>query len=95
MKIKPSQLTPRRKEENIITPKVRALILKGIHLDLDVIHVMKKDILLKIVLRERTTLIRRRETKEDIMLMLQRMMNHPERDPDTKVNILQARNDMF
>ena len=25
------------------------------------------------------------EAKEDIMLMLQRMMNHPERDPDMKV----------
>ena len=82
MKIKLSQLTPRRKEENIITPKVRALILKGIHIDLDVIHVMKKDILIKIVLRERTTLTRRRETKEDIMLMLQRMMNLHQREPE-------------
>ena len=33
--------------------------------------------------------------KEDIMLMLQRMMNHPERDPDMKVKILQARMNMF
>ena len=95
MKIKPSQFTPRRKEENFITPKVRALTIKGIYLDLDVIHVMKRDTLLKIVLRERTTLIRRRATKEDIMLMLQRMMNHPERDPDMKVKILQARMKMF
>ena len=29
------------------------------------------------------------EAKEDIMLMLQRMMNHPKRDPDMKVKILQ------
>ena len=35
------------------------------------------------------------EAKEDIMLMLQRMMNHPERDTDMKVNILQARMNMF
>ena len=27
------------------------------------------------------------EAKEDIMLMLQRMMNHPERDPDMKVKM--------
>ena len=35
------------------------------------------------------------EAKEDIMLMLQRMMNHPERDPDMKVKILQARMNML
>ena len=35
------------------------------------------------------------EAKEDIMLMLQRMMNHPERDPDMKVKILQAKTNMF
>ena len=35
------------------------------------------------------------EAKEDIMLILQRMMNHPERDPDMKVRILQARMNMF
>ena len=35
------------------------------------------------------------EAKEDIMLMLQRMMNHPERDPDIKVKILQVRMNMF
>ena len=35
------------------------------------------------------------EAKEDIMLMLQRMMNHPERDPDMKVKILQVRMNMF
>jgi len=35
------------------------------------------------------------EAKEDIMLMLQRMMNHPERDPDMKEKILQARMNMF
>ena len=35
------------------------------------------------------------KAKEDIMLMLQRIMNHSERDPDMKVNILQARMNMF
>ena len=35
------------------------------------------------------------EAKEDIMLMLQRMMNHPKRDPDMKVKNLQARMNMF
>ena len=35
------------------------------------------------------------KAKEDIMLMLQRMMNHPERDPDMKEKILQARMNMF
>ena len=35
------------------------------------------------------------EAKEDIMLMLQRMMNHPERDLDMKVKILQVKMNMF
>ena len=35
------------------------------------------------------------EAKEDIMLMLQRMMNHLERDLDMKVKIIQARMNMF
>ena len=35
------------------------------------------------------------EAKEDIMLMLQRMMNHPERDPYMKVNIIQVKMNMF
>ena len=55
---------------------------------------MRKDTMLGNVL-ETKSLTRRRETREDIMLMLQRMMNHPERDPDMKVKILQARMNMF
>ena len=35
------------------------------------------------------------EAKEGIMLMLQRMLNHPERDPDMKEKILQAWMNMF
>ena len=35
------------------------------------------------------------EAKEDLMLMLQRMMNHPERDLDMKVKILLVNMNMF
>ena len=35
------------------------------------------------------------EAKEDILLMLQRMMNHSRKEPDMKVKILQARMNMF
>ena len=35
------------------------------------------------------------EAIEDIMLMLQRMMNHSERDPDMKVKIIQVKMNMF
>ena len=56
---------------------------------------MKKDTLLEIVLRTKVALTIIRETKEDIMLMLQRMMNLHQREPDMKVKILQARMNMF
>ena len=56
---------------------------------------MKKDTLLEIVLRTKVSLTRRREARKDIMIMLQRMMNHPRRDPDMKVKILQLRMNMF
>ena len=95
MKVKLSQYTPSQPKEDLITPEVSALTkitLENICLELYVIHVMKKDTLQEIVLRNR---IRKRETKEDIILMLQRMMNHPRKEPDKKVNILQARVNMF
>ena len=57
-----------------------------------VIHMTKQDTMQEIVLRNK---IRKRATKEDIMLMLQRMMNHPRKELDMKVNILQARMNMF
>ena len=38
--------------------------------------------------------IRKRETKEDIMLMLQKMMNLPQRESDKKVVILQVMKNM-
>ena len=56
---------------------------------------MKKDTLPEIVLRKKVALTRRSEVTEHIMLMLQRMVNHLERDPDMKVRILQARMNMF
>ena len=43
--------------------------------------------------RNKISLTRRRETKEDIMLMLQRMMNLPQRESDNKV-ILQVMKNM-
>ena len=59
------------------------------------IHVMKEDILLETVLKIKVSLTRRRETREDIMLMLQRMMNLPRKESNKKVNILQVMKNMF
>ena len=36
-----------------------------------------------------------RETREDIMIMLQRMMNLPQRESDKKVMVLQVMKNMF
>ena len=55
---------------------------------------MKEDTLPKTVLETRLTPIRRREKREDIMLMLQRMMNLPQRNSDKKVMILQVMKNM-
>ena len=59
------------------------------------IHVMKEDTLLEILLKTKVALTRRRTTKEDIMLTLQRMRNLPGREPEKKVKILQAMKSMF
>ena len=56
---------------------------------------MKNDTLLEIVLRTKLALTRRMETKEDIMLILQRMMNLHRGKPNMKVKILQARMNKF
>ena len=56
---------------------------------------MKEDTLLEIVLETKVALTRRRETREDTMLMLQRMMNLHQRETNMKVKILQARMNMF
>ena len=47
------------------------------------------------VLETKMSLTRRRETGEDIMLMLQRMMKLPQRETDKTVMILQVMKNMF
>ena len=54
---------------------------------LDVTHVMRKVTYPNTALTKGTQR-RKRETREDIMLMLQRMMNLPQRESDKKVMIL-------
>ena len=49
----------------------------------------------EIVPRIRISLTRRKETRENIMPMLQRMMNLPQRESDKKVMILQVMKNMF
>ena len=100
MKIKLSLYTPNhipsKPKKDLITPEVSTLIkitLEKIYRGSYVIHVMKQDTMQGIVLRNQSQ--QRRATKEDIMLMLQRMMNLARREPDMKVNILQARMNMF
>ena len=48
-----------------------------------------------IVLETKETLTRRKTTREDIMLMLQKMMNLPQRETSKKVMILQMMKNMF
>ena len=55
---------------------------------------MKEDTLPEIFIEEKIALTRRRETREDIILMLQRMMNLPQREPGKKVMILQVMKNM-
>ena len=45
--------------------------------------------------RNKSSSHKRRETREDIMLMLQRMMNLPQRETDKTVMILQVMKNMF
>ena len=101
MKIKLSQYTPRKAEETFITPKVSILTRKvtqenqtEIYLNSDVLLVMRKDIIPKIVLETKMALTRRRETREYIMLMLQKMMNLPQRESSKKVMMLQVMKNM-
>ena len=97
MNIKLSRYTPRKPEEVLITPEVSTftkITLENIFLESDVIHVMRKDTMLKNVLETKMSLTRRRETREDIMLMLQRMMNLPQRELDMKVKTLQVMKNM-
>ena len=89
MKIKLSEYNPRNPD--LATKKVSSLI-KGITLEsLEIsvgsfsIHVMKEDTLLETVLETKVALTRRRETREDIMLMPKMMMNLPQREIDKSV----------
>ena len=93
MKIKLSQPTPRKPKWTIITPKVSLITLEEIRIMLDVTHVMRKVTYPNTSLTKGTQR-RRRETREDIMLMLQRMMNLPQRESDKKV-ILQVMKNMY
>ena len=61
----------------------------------DAIHVMRKDTSPEIVPEIEVAPTRRRTTKEDIMLTLQRMMNLPGRDSKKKVKIIQAMKSVF
>ena len=56
---------------------------------------MKEDTLIEIVLEAKISLTRRREAREDIMLMLQRMMDLPQRESYMKVMIPQVIKNMF
>ena len=60
----------------------------------DIIHVMRKYTSPEIVLEIKVALTRRRTTKEDSILTLQRM-NLPRRESKKKVKILQAMKSMF
>ena len=76
MKIKISQYTPRKSEGTTILPR-KVSIHTRITLVSDALHVMRKDTLPETVPKIKVALTRRRTTKEDIMLTLQRMMNLP------------------
>ena len=99
MKTKLLQYNPRNLDPAIteVSTLIIGITLEILEIGLSTfdIHVMKKDTLLEIFLRTKVALIRTRETREDIMLMLQRMMNLHQREPDMKVKILQARKNIF
>ena len=99
MKIKPSQYNPRNLDPAIteVSTLITGITLENLKIGLSsfALHVMKKDTLLEIVLRTKVSLTRRREAREDIMLMLQRMINLHRREPDMRVKILQVRMNMF
>ena len=87
MKIKLSQYTPRKIEGTIIIPKVSIHIkitLEEIYLVSDATRVMRNDTSPDSVLETKVALKRRINTKEDIMLTLQSMMNLQERKSKKK-----------
>ena len=89
MKIKLSQYNPRKGEQtitkvSILTKNINLEDLPEIYLNSDAIHVMKNDTLPNIVLETKVSLKIRRTTREDIMLMLQRMMKFQEKNQTRK-----------
>ena len=74
MKIKLSQYNPRNPDPAIteVITLIIGITLESLEIGLSTfaIHMMKKDTLLETVLRTKVALTRRRETKEDIMIML-------------------------
>ena len=95
MKINLSQSTPRKPEGTIIIPKVSIHTLEETYILSGVTHVMRKDTYPDTALKTNGVLTRKRETKKDIMLTLQKMMNLPRREPNKKVMILQVMKNMF
>ena len=89
MKIKISQYNPRNPDPATteVSTLIKEITLEILEICLSTfdIHVMKEDIFLETVLKIKVALTIRRETREDIMLMLQRMMNLPQRESDKKV----------
>ena len=97
MKIKLSWYNPRKAEQTIteVSTLARRITLENltkICLSSFAIHVMKEDTFIEIFLETKVSLTRRREIREDIMLML---MNLPQREPDKIVMILQVMKNMF
>ena len=80
-----------------VSTLIKGITLESLEISLSsfAIHVMKEDTFLEIVLRTKVALTRRRETREDIMLMLQRMMNLPQRESDMKMMIPQVIKNIF
>ena len=104
MNINLSQHAPRKVEGTTIIQMVSILtrMIKIILEDIteiypksDVIHVTRKETFLESVLETKVALTRKRETKEDIILTLQRMVNLLGRESNKKVNILQVMKSMF
>ena len=77
MKIKLSHSTRRKPKGTIITPKVSIHTVEETYLLSDATHAMRKDTSPYSVPETKVALTRRRETSEDIMLILHRMMNLP------------------
>ena len=99
VEIKLLQYNPRKIEQAIteVSTLTRGVTLESLKICLSSfsIHVMIKDTYPDTVQKTKRDLTRKRETRENIMLMLQRMMNLPQRESDKKLMILQVMKNMF